>query len=203
MFKDTFLKLTFKQVLLFLALIVGCRVTRSFLMIPVMFMGLYYAFSNQRGKALVFYMLVPFLTVINPIVLPKSAIFNASARMGMLLMTGGLFLASTKSIGKQRLPFGGLFAFILSAVLSSAQGYFPMISYFKIINFLFFVLGIYYGTKNINHRPKDVELVRASFFAFSIIIVFGSIATLPFPTIASTILVTRRGLTHTSLSVTL
>lgn len=184
MFKDPFLKLTFKQVLLILALIVGCRVTKSVLMIPIMLMGLYYAFSNQRGKALVFYVLIPFLAIINPVILPKGAIYSASTRLGMMLMSVGLFLAANRSVGRQRLPLGWLFAFILCAIISSMQGYFPMISYLKIINFIFFILGIYYGTKNINHRPQDVELVRSVFFAFSIIIVFGSIATLPFPSIA-------------------
>lgn len=184
MFRDPFLKLTLKQVCLILALIVGCRVTRCYLIIPVMLMGLYYAFSNQRGKALIFYMLVPFLSIINPMVLPKTSVFSAPTRIGMMLMTIGLFLAANRSVGKQRLPFGWLFAFVLCAILSSAQGYFPMISYFKIINYVFFILGIYYGTKNINHRPGDVELVRANFFAFSIIIIAGSIATLPFPSIA-------------------
>jgi len=149
-----------------------------------MIMGLYYAFSNQRGKALIFYTIIPFLTIINPMVLPKTSIFSASTRVGMMLMTIGLFLAATKSVGRQRLPLGWLFGFILCAILSSAQGYFPMISYFKIINFVFFIVGIYYGTKNINHRSGDIELLRANFFAFSIVIIVGSIATLPFPSVA-------------------
>ena len=138
MFRDPFLKLTLKQVCLILALIVGCRVTRCYLIIPVMLMGLYYAFSNQRGKALIFYMLVPFLSIINPMVLPKTSVFSAPTRIGMMLMTIGLFLAANRSVGKQRLPFGWLFAFVLCAILSSAQGYFPMISYFKII-LVFFI----------------------------------------------------------------
>ena len=58
------------------------------------------------------------------------------------------------------------------------------LSYFKILNFSGFIVGIYIGTKNVNQKPGDLFFVRAGFLAFGVLLVFGSLATLPFPAVA-------------------
>ncbi|MDD4623518.1 MAG: O-antigen ligase family protein [Kiritimatiellae bacterium] len=179
-----FLKLTSKMLFFLVATILLCRWTSNYALIPILGVGVFFALSNQRGKALVFYLLLPFLTIINPLVLPKVGLFSAFARGGTLVMSGALLVAAVRSPGKQTLPFGVMYLYLVVAFVSSLQGYFPLISLLKVVNFLVFLLGIHIGTRNLHHRPEDILLLRATLFAFAILIVLGSLLTLPFPGVA-------------------
>ena len=173
-----------KIVGLLLALMVGIKLTKGGLMIGVVLAGMMAALSNRRGLALSLYLLLPFFVVINPLIVPPTVSTMLSARIGGVLMILCLVLASSRASGSQTLPLGALFAFFIVAVISSTTGYFPMISYFKIANCVIFLIGLYFGTKNINRSPADLYLLRKMFYAFSVIIIFGSLATLPFPAVA-------------------
>ena len=54
----------------------------------------------------------------------------------------------------------------------------------KIINFSVFLLGIWFGTQNLQHRPKDLFVLRAFFLSLAFLIVIGSALLWPFPTIS-------------------
>jgi len=179
-----FTKLTLKMVGLIVAMVVACRLTQDIAMGVIALIGMFFASMNQRGKALIIYLIFPFLGIFNPLVLPHAGLYSMMARLGTLGMTVALMFAATRSSGRQKIPLGGLYLFMVCALISSAQGWFPMISYLKIINFLVFISGVYIGTRNLHHRPDDILLLRSVFFALSIILVFGSIATLPFPAVA-------------------
>ncbi len=179
-----FLTLTAKILLLLVLTILLCRFTKNYALIPIIGAGVFFALSYQRGKALIFYLLLPFLTIINPLILPKVGFFSAFARGGTLVMSVALLISAIRSPGKQALPFGVMYLYLAVAFLSSLQGYFPLISLLKIVNFLVFILGIHIGTRNLHHRPNDILLLRATLFAFAILIVLGSLMTLPFPAIA-------------------
>ncbi|MDD4103080.1 MAG: O-antigen ligase family protein [Kiritimatiellae bacterium] len=179
-----FYKLTLKMVGLIVAIVIACRLTQDYAMVLITMVGVFYSLSNQRGKALVIYLIFPFLGFFNPLILPHTPAFAMFSRLGTLAMTGALLIASVRSPGKERIPLGGLYFFMIVAVISSLQGWFPMISFLKLANFLVFISGIYIGTRNLHHRPHDIVLLRATFMALSFILVFGSVATLPFPAIS-------------------
>ena len=180
----SFYKLTLKILGLIVAMIVACRLTKDVALGLIAMAGMLHALTNQRGKALVVYLIFPFLGIFNPIILPHAGLYSVMARLGTMGMTLALLMAAVRSPGKERVPLGGLFVFLAVAALSSAQGWFPLISYLKILNFSVFVSGIYIGTRNLHHRPSDIVLLRATFIALSCIMVFGSLATLPFPAMA-------------------
>ncbi len=66
-FKDTDIyKLTARMVV-FLVLMIGlCRLTKGYIMPVYTFVGVLCAFANHLGWSLVFFVLMPFFTVINP-----------------------------------------------------------------------------------------------------------------------------------------
>lgn len=58
-----------------------------------------------------------------------------------------------------------------------------MISYLKIINFLIFILGIYFGTRNINQDPRELQVVRDGMLAIAVFFIFGSAVSYFIPSI--------------------
>ena len=182
--EGNFYKQSFRILAILVALILGIRFTAGFLSVVVVLVGIGAALGNRRGLALAIYLLLPFFLTMNPLILPGTAVLGLSARIGGVLMVLSLMLASTRVGGTQTLPLGSIVVVMLCAVASSIMGYFPLISYMKILNCVIFFLGLYYGTKNIHHNPHDVYLLRKVFFSFAIIVVLGSLATLPFPGIA-------------------
>ncbi len=74
--------------------------------------------------------------------------------------------------------------YLLVVVFSSAQGWAPWISYLKLINFLLFILGLWYGTQNLQRYSEDIKLIRSFFFALVTLTILGSVFLMPFPSIS-------------------
>ncbi len=70
------------------------------------------------------------------------------------------------------------------AAISSIEGYCPVISYLKIINFFVFIAGLCLGTKRIDRHPRDLRQIRCAILAIIALLTYGSLLTLPFPSIA-------------------
>ena len=66
-YKDTDIyKLTFRMVALIVLTIVLSRVTRGYIMPVLALLGVCLAFANNLGWALAFFVMMPFLAVLNP-----------------------------------------------------------------------------------------------------------------------------------------
>ncbi len=184
-FKDTGIyKLTLRMTVLTVLMIVLNWLTRGYIMPVYALVGIFCALANQLGWSLVFFVMMPFFVVLNPaLVNNESSVYGFSVRFGPLLIGLILALRGASRQGRHRLPFSGIVPFLMIAIISSADGWVPSVSYMKLINFSVFLLGIWFGTQNLQHRPKDVLLLRSFFLALSCITTFGSVATIPFPTI--------------------
>lgn len=178
-------KQTFKMLMFTVLSILLARVTRNYILPLYVAAGLICVLTNKLGWALVFYVLFPFYVILNPGVLPKvGSITGYSLRAGPLLI--GLVLAATSASrqGHHRLPFIMIVPFMLAAIVSSVDGWAPMVSLMKIVNFSVFLLGLWFGTQNLQHRPKDLFVLRSFFLALAFLIIIGSIMLWPFPTIS-------------------
>lgn len=178
-------KQTGKMLAFTILAILLCRFSKGYFAPIFVLVGVWCAFANKLGWALVFFVLMPFFVILNPGILPKeSPVIGYSMRFGPLMMGLILALRGQSRQGHHRLPFGLIVPFMLVACLSSATGWAPQISYMKILNFVMFLFGIWYGTQNLQHRPKDVFLLRGFFLALCAFLVWGSIAVIPFPGIS-------------------
>ena len=184
MLKDPLYNLVFKLTLLVVATIALCRFTQGYAIIAVAAVGAFYALRGNAGVSLFVFVFLPFITLLNPLILPKIPLFSMVSRLTTLGIVGALVLGGSKRKGQEKLPLGYVFIYLLFALISSFQGYFPLISYLKIINFAAFILGIYVGTQNIHRCHADLFFVRAGFLAIACVMVWGSLATLPFPSVA-------------------
>ena len=184
MFDDPLYKRVAYLTALLLALLLACRLTNGYALIAVAVVGTFYALRGNAGVSLFVYLLLPMFFTLNPLIIPRAPFSAIVSRLACLAIVAALILGGTKRKGSEQLPLGHLFAYLVIALISSFQGYFPLISYFKILNFTAFILGLYIGTRNINQSGKDILFVRAGFLSIAILVVWGSLATLPFPTIA-------------------
>lgn len=185
MFRDPFYKLVAKILGLFVATVLLCRWTWGYGLVVVPMAALYFALTEKTGALIMTSMFLPLLVMLNPVLMPRTAMFAQIARLTSVFVQFVLiFSGAARGSGNRQLPLGGLFPYLVVAFISSTIGYFPLISYLKIVNFVIFLLSIYVGTRNMDANPGDMRVVRAGLLAFSILIVYGSLLTLPFPSIA-------------------
>lgn len=166
------------------ALVVACAVTKGYALLPVAIAGLWCAFSGRRGLALLAFAYLPLLTCLNPIMVPTAGVVPTIARLTFILMCIIMAVTSSTYTGNGQIPLGGLVVYLLVAIISSINGWFPAISYMKIINFFCFLVGVWFGTRNLDRSPEDLDLLHRGFFVMAIFLSFGSIAVWPFPAIA-------------------
>ena len=184
MLKDPLYKLVVKLTILLAASIAICRATNGYGFFAIAAVGTFYALRGEAGVAIFAYALIPFFTLLNPLILPKAPFFPIVSRLTTLGIAAALILGGARRKGSEQLPLGYVFIYLPIALISSFQGYFPLISYFKILNFAAFIMGLHVGTKNIDQNQEAVFFARAGFLAIAILLVWGSLATLPFPSIA-------------------
>ena len=178
-----------KQIIKMIAFIVSvmalCRLTHDIILPVLVVLGVWYALAGKIGWALVYFVLFPFLIMVNPGLLPKDTLWSGwSLRMGPFLIGLALTLVSFSRPGCHRLPLGGLFPFLLIAFVSSMQGWAPQVSYLKMLNFIVFLLGIWFGTQNLQKRPQDCLLLRSFFLAIVTVVILGSVCLIPFPSLS-------------------
>lgn len=184
-FHDSFYKKSLKTLCILIAALTAARFTHGYVLPPIAFLGCFWALSGRLGRAVSTYMFFPLLIVVSPMLLPKEgSVWGLSIRFGSMAIAFCMCIGAARLHGRHRLPFGGLIPFLLSACIGSATGWWPMVSYMKLLNYFVFMLGIWLGTQNLQNRPCDVQIIRASFFAMSVFLVIGSIVVWPFPQIS-------------------
>ncbi len=174
----------FRQVLLIIGIVLFSRFTKNWAVSGLAAYGILSALKQRTGPTLIVYLLLAFLPMVNPVLMPRYQHFSAIARLSTLAMTCALILTGDNRDGRNQIPLGTIYPFLLMAALSSIEGYCPVISYLKIVNFFIFITGIYIGTKNINKRPDALRQIKSTFLAIVFLLVYGSLATLPFPSVA-------------------
>ena len=173
-----------RQALTIAGIILLSRFTKNWAVAGLAVYGIWSALKQRPGPTLIVYLLLSFLPMISPAIMPRYQHFTAIARLSTLAMTCALILTGDNRDGRHQIPLGSIYLFLLMAALSSIEGYCPVISYLKIVNFFIFITGIYIGTKNIHRCPDAIRQIRCTFLAIIVLLVYGSLATLPIPSIA-------------------
>ena len=158
-----------KILFLYLLLIALCRVTKGAAVFLLPLVAAYYMTRRRMGPVLLSYMMIPLLANTNGALL-GGGLFGLASRVSTLAITILLMMQSTGRRGRHRIPLGGLYAFLAIACISSISGWFPMISYLKVANFLIFLVGLHIGTRNLHHHPEELMLVRRGLLALAVVI---------------------------------
>lgn len=147
-------------------------------------LGVFAAAAGKRGLALSTFILFPLLLTLNRYAFPLSVSGASINKISMFVVSLVMMMSSSRARGNNRLPLGGLFAFLAVAAVSSAQGYYPEISYLKIGNFIAFISGIWFGTRNLQKTPLELRHLRVFMLGVAIFVILGSFGTLAFPSVA-------------------
>ena len=175
----------FKMLVVLMGMLVLCRLTNNLILPLMVCAGVWCSLTRKIGWAFIYLVFFLFFIIVNPRLIPKASMWSGfSLRFGPFLIGMALTLVSFSRPGCHRLPLGGLFPFLLIAFVSSMQGWAPQVSYLKMLNFIVFLLGIWFGTQNLQQRPNDLAMLRAFFLALVAVVVLGSICLIPFPSIA-------------------
>lgn len=143
--------------------------------------------GNRKPTHLLFLLLMMICAQIgNTFFFPKSMLFVLSVRGTLLFLA--LALAS-QVFGRQQSrllsPLGGIVAYLAWEVVSSFQGFAPIISYLKLILFSL-IYWAYYAVTNIVIRDNrsDTTKIRSIVLAVACLFLLGSILVMPFPGIS-------------------
>lgn len=179
-----FLKDVIKCVSILVVTIFACRISRGYFTLVMAVLGVWWALAKQMGKALSCFAFFPLLIVMDPVVLPKTALMGVVLRLAPLLIGLVLCITANGRRGTNRLPLGGLFIYLAAAAVSSIGGWSPIISYPKLVNFALFVVGIWLGTQNMQWGMREMYEIRIFFISMMCLIIVGSLLTIPFPSIS-------------------
>lgn len=161
------------------------RFSAGFFLGVIVLAGMWCAFTEKFGWAIACYLFLTFCVTINPLLLPPNGVqWSILYRFGPLSIAFILIISAMRRHGNHRIPFGGIIPFLVVACISSVNGWFPSISYMKLINYSGFIAGLWLGTQNLHKRPEDMFIVRATVLAMIGIIVYFSIAFIPYPAVS-------------------
>lgn len=167
------------MVLLLLAML-ACKYTMGGGAIVIAGIALVMAFAGKVGWAIVGYALFPFMVIMNPFVLPKSGITGMVLRLAPMAITVALIISGSSRQGRHQIPLGMMYLYLLVAAVCSVGGYYPVVSYLKIVNCLILFVGLGLGFRNVDRRPADVMMIRQFFLVITSFVIWGSIAVLIF-----------------------
>lgn len=134
------------------------------------------AVSGRIGWAVMGYILFPFMVVMNPVVVAKTGVTGMVMRLAPMAITIGLLVSGASRPGRHQIPIGMIWAYLFVAFLCSMNGYYPSISYMKIVNCAILFVGLQLGFRNIDKRPQDVMTMRKFLLVITSFIIWGSIA---------------------------
>ena len=184
--RDPFYKTALIMTLWYVALVALTRFIGGAILWGLVLWTLVLISRKRIASAVSNYLMVLMFIVINPNICSiNSTLASTALRLGLPLISIALTMSGLMRKGNLRLPLGGLLAYLMAAVISSATGWAPLISYLKMVNFLVFFLGIWFGTQNMQNNPDEVLKLRAGFFAISTFVIVGSLLLIPFPGIST------------------
>ena len=169
-----------KGMTLFVLTLAVCKYSKGVGAAAIVGIAFCLAVSGKIGWALVGYILFPFMVIMNPYLLPKEGITSIVLRLGPVIVTGGLLISGAMRPGKHQIPMEMIWLFLVVAVVSSIGGYYPEISYLKIINCAILFIGLQLGFRNIDKRPDDVEVTRKFLLVITSFVIWGSLFVLIF-----------------------
>lgn len=176
-------KLVCKILCALLAIVFCMRITNGYFMAILVLISCFAAMTRRNGLALLGYITIPIVLFLNKGITGNVAVGFIIARFGFLFLPFFFMMSGLRSGRMMSVPLGWLYLYLLFAVVSSSFGWFPVISYLKILNFALFIIGVQMGVRALNGNISDILMVRSGFFAVSLFVVIGSLLVYPFPSI--------------------
>ena len=193
MFKNKFHKDVLKAFVVICAILGLCRVTMGGVAVVIALLGAGFALARKPGYLAFCYVMFPFFTVFNRVIVGISPVFLMTARLGNLFMIAAMILTGAGFAGRARekLPIAWLFAYCVVACISSIDGWMPLISYLKIAQFALFLIGLLFVTRILQQSDEGLYQLRCVFMAMAIIFLWGSLISRFIPSVGFSMTISR------------
>lgn len=193
MFKDKFTRDVFKALVAISAILLMCKFTAGAMAVAIALAGAYFALQRQSGYLAVCYLLFPLFISFNRAIVGLSSVFLIASRLGNLFMIAAMILTGAGLQGRvrERLPISWMFAYCLVACLSSIDGWMPLISYLKLVQFVLFLIGLLFVARIIQRSDQGLYQLRCAMMAIAIILLLGSVAARFVPSVGYSMMVAK------------
>ena len=163
-----------KFLLLLIVTIAGCRLTDGYFAWLLAGIGCLACMSGKLMATITCFTFLPLLIFFSPVLVAGSQLGSA-VRIGQIGILFSMLISPSVRKRRDSIPLGWLFAYSAVALVSSIDGWMPLISYLKILNFILFVLGVLLLGKMIQHSEETLYQLRVVLLGLSVFIVIGSV----------------------------
>lgn len=180
-FKNDFL---IKGAIIYILVVLACKVVGGLGFALVTAPLVFFAIQRNRSEWLFFWLLMMAVMITsNGKILMFDSRFAMSQRVMMMLLA---VVMTLKMFGQGMHPYlkplTGIMVYISYMAVTSLAGWCPLISYLKIILFVFVWMGFCAICNRVMMEERDrIVLIRGSMLLFACWVLFGSVAILPFP----------------------
>ena len=186
-----------RYLLLMLIVFLGCRLTDGWFAWLLAIIGCGASLYDKVIISITCYVILPLLIYFSPVLVAGSQL-GIAARIGPFIILLGMLLtpatklsATIRNRKEDFLPIGWLFVYSMIAVISSVTGWMPLISFFKILNFVLFVFGLIILSKLIQASYDELYQMRVILLGLVTFIVVGSVIAYYIPSIGYSMLISK------------
>ena len=170
-----------------LAMMALNRVSGGWGLLVLVLLSMSFIARRKMGAVALCYTFLTFIINLNSSLV--GGVNSLAYRISFVLMTALVVVQGAQRRGTHTVPLIMIYPFLLVCVISSMHGYCPVVSYLKLLNFVLFLFGMHFVTRNLHHYPDQIQTIRLGFQAFAVLLIAGSIAVMPFPAIGYSMMV--------------
>ena len=190
MIKNQFYRDVIKAIMGISVVLLLCRFTLGGMSVLVAVVGLIAAIMRKPTVMACCFILFPLIAIFNRAVIGVTGITLLIGKFTFWIMTVSAFLTSkARGYTQERLPIGWLALYLAVACLSSVDGWMPLISYLKLVNFAIMLTGIYLLAIIMQGDISSLYALRAVFMAMAVILIVGSLLSYFFPSIGFSMMI--------------
>lgn len=150
----------------------------------LLLVGIVFALMSNYAGLSFCYLMFSVTSVFNPLLSGMSLYLSLAARAGNIILPIFLLLGGAMSrVERDKLPISWIFVYMVVALISSMDGWFPFISYLKLAQFFGFIFGMVLVSRVMQRTEEGLYELRCLIMAIAVIMIVGSLIVKFTPTI--------------------
>lgn len=162
-----------KSLLFFAFAIAACKLSNGIFGWILAAFGCYAAVAGNAKWICVCFVFLPLLLFFSP-TLAAGLYLGPAVRIGQILMLWCMLLSKTVRNKRDSIPIDLLYLYSLVAIISSVDGWMPVISYLKVLNFVLFLVGISVIGRIMQDSEESLYQLRTVLLGLAFFVVVGS-----------------------------
>ena len=171
-------------------ILVLCRFTMGGMAALLALIGFVAALTRKSSIVVCVFVLFPLFVIFNRAIIGVGGLTLLIAKFAFIAMAISSFVSTVaKEHVRERLPIVWIGLYLVFSCISSIDGWMPLISFLKILNFAAMLMGIYMLSQELQTSFESLRAIRAIFMAIAIIIIIGSVISYFVPSIGYSMLI--------------